>query len=134
MIHPLSFDYFNVATLKSMCKLLKLRLKPRKYIDITPDELLERMQTDEPLTIIDCRGDYAFSTIGHIENAKHHPIGTFDQTMHSIPKDQQVAVVCYFGYFCQIASDKLTKAGHNNVLSMKHGMEEWIDSGKPIQK
>jgi len=135
MIHFSSlFAYSPMASLKATCALIKLKLTPQGFIDITAEDLLTRMQSDKPLTIIDCRRPETFTKIGHIQGAKNYPIMKFDEECHAIPKDTQIAVVCYFGLFCRIASQKLADLGHKDVLSMKGGMEEWIMSDKPITK
>ncbi len=135
MIHfSCLFRYSLRENIKATLELIKLKLTRKKFIDITADDLLSKLESGVPLTIIDCRQKKVFDDIGHIKDAESHPVFSFEETCHSIPKDRQVAVVCYFGYFCQIASQQLADMGHKNVLSMKGGMEDWIMSDKPITK
>lgn len=134
MIHPLRAEDINLDTLKYLWNLLVIKTRPKSFSEVTPDQLEEKINSGVPLTIVDCRDQSSFNTIGHIQNALNHPYQTFDETMHEIPRSRQVVVACYVGAFSQIAADKLAKSGHKNVLSMKHGMERWIGSDKPVIK
>lgn len=135
MIHSLSpFAYSASFLFSATWKLIKTKFSHKNYVDISPDNLLERLEAGEPITIIDCRQSHVFSGIGHIQGAANYPVELFDEECLNIPLGQQLAVVCYFGYFCQIASKRLADLGHKNVLSMTGGMEEWIMTNKPIHK
>lgn len=135
MIHFSSiFAYSIQDSIKATWELIKLKFTNKGYTDITADALLKRLTNNEAITVIDCRRASVFTDIGHIEGALNHPAMTFEPHELTIPKGNTIAVVCYFGYFCQIASQKLAEAGYTNVLSMKGGMEDWIMSGKPITK
>lgn len=135
MIHFSSlFAYSPLESIKASYALIKLKILGKNCIDITADDLQRRLDSGEPITIVDCRRPSVFKKIGHIPGAINHPAMTFEEHCHAIPKDRQVAVVCYFGYFCQIAAQQLIEQGHKDVLSMEGGMEEWIMTGKPIRK
>lgn len=135
MIHFSSlFDYSLLENIKATYALIKTKLATKQYTDIGTDELLSRMEAGEQLTIVDCRRPKTFRNIGHIKGALNVPVKNFADDSKAIPTQHPVVVVCYFGYFCQIASQELASNGYRNVLSMKGGMEEWIMSGKPITK
>jgi len=135
MIHSLCFfDYSLKENIKATWALLKLKATPKRYTDINPDDLLALIESNQPLTVIDCRRRDTYERIGHIEGALSYPVMSFEDDIHTIPKDTQVVTVCYFGFFCQIAAQKLAKHGHKDVLSMTGGMEKWIMSDKPITK
>ncbi|MES2381271.1 MAG: rhodanese-like domain-containing protein [Bacteroidota bacterium] len=93
--------------------------------DITTDELKQRMDAGEKLTIIDVREPHEFEeyNIG----ATLIPLGTLpakvDELMHL--KDQEVIVHCRSGARSANAKMFLLDNGFSNVRNLLGGMMDW---------
>lgn len=92
-----------------------------------------RLQNDEDAIFVDVREDNEFKR-GHILNAKHMPISTFDKRMTELEKskDKPIIVYCANGTRAGKAAGKLRKAEFASVYTMQGGMGGWEKANMPI--
>ncbi|MDC3417165.1 sulfurtransferase TusA family protein [Aquibacillus salsiterrae] len=97
---------------------------------ITNDELENKLQTGDKITVLDVRepAEYSF---GHIPGAKSIPLGELENRINELDKDNEIYVVCRTGNRSDLASKQLAENGFENVKNVVQGMVEW--SG-PIEK
>lgn len=99
---------------------------------ITPLEATLKINRDEAV-VIDVReqGEYAQ---GHIQSARHIPLGEFDRRLPELEKlkGSPVILCCASGSRSRSASAKLKKAGFQSVFNLKGGLMEWEKAGNPL--
>jgi rhodanese-related sulfurtransferase len=71
---------------------------------------------------------------GHIEGAKHIPLGQLSAQANEIPHDREVIFVCHSGQRSAVATASFMRAGYTNVANMQGGMEAWENQHLPIQR
>ena len=119
----------NVLGYVSDVNSLGVELKQSNIIGI--DEFksyLDRKDTQ----IIDLRGVAEFNT-GHVAGADNIFVGTILQNLDKVSKDKQVVIHCQGGDRAAIGRSVLEKAGFQNIKNYSAGMNEWVNSGNPIE-
>lgn len=93
---------------------------------VTIDELHEKVDGDEKITILDVResAEYAF---GHIHGAKSIPLGELEKRFEELEKDSDIHVICRSARRSDVAAQQLAEKGYTtkNVLG---GMKDWKGS------
>ena len=95
------------------------------YKQISQDEAMEIMKSEEDYIILDVRRPDEFSE-GHIQNAVNLPnetIGT-DEIKELPEKDQLILVYCRSGNRSKQASEKLAALGYTNIKEFG-GINTW---------
>lgn len=92
--------------------------------DITSDELKQRQQAGELLTIIDVREPWEFEE-NRIPNGQNIPLNTLPDKLDDLAdfKDQEVIVHCKSGTRATSARAYLTQQGFTNVRNLLGGIE-----------
>lgn len=88
------------------------------------EEVLEKLQGDEKITILDVResAEYAF---GHIPNAISIPLGELEQRFNEIAPEEDVYVICRSGSRSDLAAKKLAEKGFKKPINVVTGMKDW---------
>ncbi len=91
--------------------------------DITSDELKQRQQAGEPLTIIDVREPWEFEET-RIPGAQNIPLNALPTKLDDLEdlKDQEVIVHCKSGARATSAKAYLTQQGFTNVRNLEGGI------------
>jgi len=118
------------GTMKAIGELIAASMQRRQYEFITADELQALIDAGEGVTVVDCR-DAATFAFGHIDGALNVPYRAFMETANRVPKGGLVVTACYVGMYSRAAAQKLARSGHERVVSLKDGMQGWIDAGRP---
>ena len=128
-------NYYLNSMLKYWTKLLQVfrhafGTENPEWIEITVDELFERLDSDLPVL-----EDYT-KGYGHIPNAVSIPMLELESNIESISsyKDKEIVTMCPGGGLSLVAIDILTEAGFKDVKSLKGGTDEWNEKGYPITK
>jgi hydroxyacylglutathione hydrolase len=90
---------------------------------VKAQELLERLKASHPPLVVDVRSAAEFES-GHIQNAKHIPLGILPKHLKDLPKNQEVVTVCQSGYRSNIAASLLVKNGIS-ARSLMGGMAKF---------
>jgi hydroxyacylglutathione hydrolase len=100
-----------------------------------PQELLNRMKTKTPPTIVDVRTVFEFRK-GHIPGAVHAQTWKILLRLAQIPADRnaELVVTCELGPRAQIAKGLLTAFGYRNVVLLAGQMAAWRKAGHPQEK
>lgn len=88
-----------------------------------PDEVLERLNKKEQMTILDVREPEEWES-GHIPGAKHIPLGQIARALNELDPKQETIIVCRSGNRSGQACDFLVSMGYN-VVNMPGGMSKW---------
>ena len=121
-------------------RLAEVREVAREYfrgpVGMTPvdrQRLLERARTGE-VTVLDVRPAAEFRA-GHIPGARSVPLDELEQTLISIPKDQDVVAYCR-GPYCVLALEavELLRSKGYRAVRLEDGVAEWRAAGLPVEQ
>jgi len=98
-------------------------------MDITIEELKERMDKGEKLNLIDVREEYEFDEFNI--GATLIPLGELPNRLEEIEawKDQEILIHCRSGARSGRAKEYLTSEGFTNVRNVLGGMLAWQAAG-----
>jgi rhodanese-related sulfurtransferase len=98
-------------------------------MDITIEELKERMDKGENLNLIDVREEYEFDEFNI--GATLIPLGELPDRLEEIEawKDQEILIHCRSGARSGRAKEYLTSEGYTNVRNVLGGMLAWQSAG-----
>lgn len=92
----------------------------------------KEMMKDEAVEIVDLRGATEYNA-GHIAGAKNVFVGTLLEHLNEINKDKKVIIHCQGGDRAAIAYSILANNGFDNIYNFSGGINEWVNSGEPVQ-
>ncbi|KAB0667717.1 rhodanese-like domain-containing protein [Oryzomonas japonica] len=100
-----------------------------------PQELLKRIKSKQPPSIIDVRSRFEFRT-GHIPGAIHAPTWKILLKLARIPADKnaELVVTCEHGPRAQFARSVLEAFGYRKVALLPGHMVNWRQTGHPQEK
>lgn len=100
-----------------------------------PQELLKRIKTKHPPTVVDVRSSTEFRN-GHIPGALHAPTWKILLRLAPLPSDRgvELVVTCEHGPRAQLAKKMLSAFGYRNVELLEGHMSAWRQAGRPQEK
>lgn len=103
--------------------------------EITPDEVREKIDSDEDLVLLDVREQDEWED-SHITGAEYLGKGVIERDIEEEYPDteEEIVLYCGGGYRSALAADNLQKMGYHNVKSLAGGFRSWIEAGYPIEK
>ena len=103
-----------------------------EWSEISVDELLDRINSDQPPLILDIRTVQEY-TDGHIPNARQIYVTEINSNLENLQsfKEQEIVTICPGGGLSLVAVDILVDAGFKDVKSLKEGMNLWSEKGYP---
>jgi rhodanese-related sulfurtransferase len=104
----------------------------KKEMFMQPLELIKRMKSKNPPTLVDVRTIFEFRK-GHIPGAVHAPTWKILLRMTEIPSDKsaELVVTCELGPRARIAKGLLNAFGYRNVVLLEGQMAGWRKAGHP---
>jgi hydroxyacylglutathione hydrolase len=97
---------------------------------VSLDEFKKIIKTNHS-QIVDLRGAAEYKT-GHIKGTDNVFIGTLEQNLDKIKKDEQVVIHCQGGDRATIGYSILAKHGFKKIKNYAGGINEWVAEGNPI--
>jgi glyoxylase-like metal-dependent hydrolase (beta-lactamase superfamily II)/rhodanese-related sulfurtransferase len=99
--------------------------------ELPPDWVAEHRSE---LAILDVRSAEEFEgPDGRIAGSQWIPLPELDERSGEIPMGQPVVVVCHSGSRSALATQKLLKAGRDQVANLRGGLRIWGDEGYPLE-
>ena len=83
------------------------------------------------VAVIDVRGRSEWDA-GHIEGARHIPVGMLDAQLASLPRDATLVMQCQGGGRSSIASSLVQARGLKHVVNLAGGLTAWERAGLPV--
>ena len=101
----------------------------------TPDEVMTRLEKDDPIVLVDTREDNEWQK-GHIVSAIHLGRGIIERDIVKVIPDKSTEIILYCGggYRSALAADNLQKMGYTNVCSMDGGWRKWKELDFPTEE
>jgi len=100
--------------------------------DITSVELNERLQSGEPVFILDVREPQEYQ-INRIQGSTLIPLGELGQRYGELDPSLEIVTQCKSGMRSAKAADFLRQKGFRRVRNLKGGILDWIDKVDPSQ-
>jgi rhodanese-related sulfurtransferase len=106
----------------------------RKHKLVTPSGAVALMN-DDATVVIDVREPHEYSA-GHIENARHIPLGKIDDRAYELQDHKQgpIVVACQSGTRSPQACRKLMALGFSQVYELQGGMVAWEEQKLPVSR
>lgn len=98
---------------------------------ISNEELEKKIEGNKNIVVIDVRETAEFAFY-HIPNAISIPLGELENKLNALNKDDEIYVVCRTSNRSDLAAQKLTQNGFNNVINVEPGMNQWIGKTSSI--
>ena len=100
-----------------------------------PQELLKRLESETPPTVVDVRTLLEFRR-GHIPGAVHAQTWKILLRLAKIPADRnaELVVTCELGPRARVAMGLLNVFGYRNVVLLGRQMAGWRKAGHPQEK
>lgn len=96
---------------------------PTKQMQV--EELQQRLEAGEPITLIDVRTPGEYEHDGHIIGSRLLPLPVLQQRSNELPKDRPIVCICRSGHRSQIACEMLAAAGFSDLNNLAGGMLAW---------
>ncbi|WP_281974397.1 sulfurtransferase TusA family protein [Halobacillus litoralis] len=105
----------------------------KKHQDVVSNEDLETLRVGENSLLLDVReaAEYAFE---HIPEAHSIPLGELDERIEELDRSKNVYVICRTGSRSDLAAQKLTDKGFENVYNVVPGMSGWSGDTKSLNQ
>lgn len=130
--HPILWTLFVVLLVAWV--VVELRSHARGSINLSIFDFTRELNSGNAL-LIDLRPSADFDK-GHIRGAKHLTPSQVDPGAKDIGKykDGTVLLYCQNGATSGEVADKLLKAGHAKVYSLKGGIAAWMQDQLPVER
>lgn len=102
----------------------------KPYQTIKPEQVAELQASGAFLIDVRESGEYRS---GHAAGAKLMPLGQLSRSLHQVPKERQIIVMCQSGMRSQQAASLLASNGYQ-VLNVSGGIVGWRRAGLPVVK
>ena len=101
--------------------------------ECTVDDVKQRLDRGEKLTLIDTREESEFAK-DHLPGSIHLGKGIIERDIEVRVPDasQEIILYCGGGFRSALAADNLQKMGYKNVISMDGGIREWREKNYPL--
>ncbi len=103
-------------------------------LEITVDQLKERLASANPLLLLDVREPWEYQT-ARVEGSTLIPMGEIPGRAHQeLDEDQPIAVLCHHGARSLSVANWLQQQGFKQAQSVRGGIDLWsqvIDPGIP---
>ena len=107
-----------------------------KFDWIEANELKRRLDRGEGVTIVDVRGrDEFVGPLGHIATARNIPVAELESRLSELAGLERgpIVLVCRTDKRSATAARTLRAAGFTQVNVLRRGMDEWNETGLPVQ-
>lgn len=106
---------------------------PLSYVDVSPAQAKNLIETKDDLIVIDVSPHYAE---GHLPGAVHYYLGdgSLDKAIPSLDKTKPYLVYCHVDSVAIAGAQKLVDAGFMEVYRLEGNYSAWVDAGYEIEK
>jgi rhodanese-related sulfurtransferase len=106
--------------------------EPLYITEITPDELLVRINSGDDMLVVDMRQEWEYEA-GHIPGAVSVFIQEIPGRMDEFPRDKDVIFQCWTGKTSLQASGFLIENGWDSsrIASLSGGIAGWVETHGP---
>lgn len=103
------------------------------FTTISVGDLKGRLDSGEPLRVLDVRTPEEYAQDGHIAGSTLIPLPELPQRMGELAKDEPIACFCRSGNRSRTACEQLAQAGFTNLVNVDGGIGAWTAAGYPVE-
>lgn len=104
------------------------------FSTINVNDLKARLDSGEPLRVLDVRTPEEFTQDGHVPGATLLPLQELDARIGELTdKDEPIACFCRSGNRSTTACQQLAAAGYTNLVNVDGGITAWKSAGYPVE-
>lgn len=102
------------------------------YIDISPEDAKDLIETTADIVIIDVSGVF---DKGHLPDAINYYVGdgSLDDAIPSLDKSKTYLVYCHIDSAAISGAQKLVDAGFDKVYRLEGNYRAWVNAGYPTE-
>ncbi len=93
--------------------------------------LAKQMQSDKPPYVIDVRSDGEWQA-AHLDKTHHLPLNDILDHVDTLPKDQELVIMCASGNRSSTAASLLSQRGVTHLTDLAGGIEGWQAEKLPV--
>jgi len=100
-------------------------------MELTPLELRDALAAGRPMVLLDVREPWEFD-LCHLPESVHIPLGSLPERVGELTAGAEIVTICHSGSRSLQAARFLKAQGHDNVRSLRGGVEGWavqVDPG-----
>jgi len=101
--------------------------------DLTPAELKRRLESHEPLVLLDVRQDWE-TRLCRLDNALHIPIEEIELRSEELDPAAEIVVYCHQGVRSAAAAEYLRGLGFVNARNLAGGLDAWARTVDPSMR
>jgi rhodanese-related sulfurtransferase len=101
------------------------------YMDVTPMQAKELMETIEDLVVLDVSPKFAE---GHLPNAINIYISELESRLNELDKDKPYLVYCHVDSVSKQGAQILVDNGFAEVYRLEGNYAAWVDAGYDVEK
>jgi sulfur-carrier protein adenylyltransferase/sulfurtransferase len=98
--------------------------------ELHPAELASRLAAGDALIVIDVRETWEWE-IGHLEQARHIPLGEFIERTGSLDNGAEIVVYCHHGIRSLAAANSLADRGFTKLWNLAGGIDRYALEADP---
>ena len=110
---------------------------PTSVQELTPDQVLNLMQSTPDMVILDAREEWEIKQNGRIADALYVDYlngGRFTENTAQLDPKKPTLIYCAIGERSRLGAAILAKKGFTQLSVLSGGFEAWLTQGKPVQK
>jgi rhodanese-related sulfurtransferase len=98
--------------------------------EITPQDLKDRLDRQEPPMLLDVRQDWE-TRLCRLPNAVHIPIEEIELRVDELNRDDDIVVYCHQGVRSAAVAEYLRSLGFTSVRNLSGGLDSWARTVDP---
>ena len=126
------FSFSLLALIGVGCSSQPQQEEPNTYIDVSPAEAQELIDSNPDIVIIDVSPHY---DNGHLPGAVNYYLGdgSLDAAIPTLDSTKTYLVYCHVDSVAIAGAQKLIDAGFENVYRLEGNYGAWVDAGYPVE-
>lgn len=105
---------------------------PTEVAEYTPEQLKQRLDTGEPLLLIDVREPYEWDIANlEVHGARLVPLSDLPDHMAELDRDTDIVLYCRTGNRSAAAARHMLAHGFERVWNLKGGITAWAETVEP---
>ena len=106
----------------------------KKYQNIEPETLHQRIEANNAGVILDVRSEIEFGYHGHTPQAVCVPLDTLADYVASFEKETPITCIDRAGRRSEQACQQLAELGFTNLFNVAGGIQAWKKAGYPLER
>lgn len=101
--------------------------------EISPGELKARLDTKEPVVLLDVRDGWEVA-LCRLEHSIHIPIEEIEFRLEELSPDDEIVVYCHHGIRSAAVAGYLRGLGFARAMNLGGGLEQWARTVEPSMR